>query len=79
MDYRSWVEHKRRVNPAKRFIKVELDDTSMFLYPGDPDMLVVTFVQNYRSDNFARRFKKRQYWRKETDGRWRIIYEGSVS
>lgn len=79
MDYRSWVEHKRRVNPAKRFIKVELDDTSMFLYPGDPDMLVVTFVQDYRSDNFARRFKKRQYWRRESDGRWRIIYEGSVS
>jgi murein L,D-transpeptidase YafK len=79
LDYKAWVEHKRRVNPSKRFIKVGLSGESMFLYPGEDGLLVVTFEQDYSSDNFRRRFLKRQYWRKEQDGRWRIVYEGSVS
>jgi murein L,D-transpeptidase YafK len=79
LDYRAWVEHKRRVNPSKRYIKVGLSGESMFLYPGEDGLLVVTFEQDYSSDNFRRRFLKRQYWRMEEDGRWRIVYEGSVS
>ena len=79
LDYDAWVEHKRRVNPSKRYIKVGLSGESMFLYPGEEGLLVVTFEQDYSSDNFRRRFMKRQYWRMEKDGRWRIVYEGSVS
>jgi len=78
-DYSSWVSYKRRVNPSKRYIKVDLSETSMLLYPGVENLLVVTFMQDYTSDNFRRRFTKRQYWKKENDGKWRIIYEGSVS
>ena len=78
-NYDSWVEYKRRVNPSKKFIKVNLTDTSMFLYPGEDQLMVVTFVQDYISDNFHRKFTKRQYWRMEDDGQWRIIYEGAAS
>jgi murein L,D-transpeptidase YafK len=78
-DYDSWVEYKRRVNPSKKFIKVNLTDTSMFLYPGEEQLMVVTFVQDYASDNFHRKFTKRQYWRMEDDGHWRIVYEGAAS
>lgn len=78
-DYQSWVDYKRRVNPSKRYIKVKLSKTSIFLYPGKEDLMVVTFEQDYSSDDFRRRFIKRQYWKMETDGKWRIIYEGSVS
>lgn len=78
-DYKSWVEYKRYVTPSKSFIKVNISDTSMFLYPGEQGLLVVTFDQDYRSDNVHRRFVKRQYWRKEQDGKWKIVYEGSVS
>ena len=78
-DYNSWVEYKRRVNPSKKFIKVNLTNTSMFLYPGEQQLMVVTFVQDYKSDNFKRKFTKRQYWRMEKDGQWRIIYEGAAS
>ena len=78
-DYNSWVAYKRRVNPAKRFIKIGLNDRSMFLYPGEDALLVVTFEQDYASDNVTRRFVKRQYWQQDKDGKWRIIYEGSVS
>jgi murein L,D-transpeptidase YafK len=78
-DYKSWVEYKRRINPSKKFIKVNLTDTSMFLYPGEEQLMVVTFVQDYASDNFRRKFTKRQYWRMEDDGQWRIVYEGAAS
>lgn len=78
-DYASWAEYKRRVNPSKAYIKVNLFDTSIFLYPNGTDpILVVTFKQDYSSDNFQRVYRKRQYWRMEEDGNWRIIYEGSV-
>ena len=78
-DYNSWVEYKRRINPSKKFIKVNITDKSIFLYPGEYQLMVVTFVQDYASDNFRRKFTKQQYWRMEDDGRWRIIYEGVVS
>jgi murein L,D-transpeptidase YafK len=78
-DYKSWVEYKRRVNPSKKFIKVNLSNRSMFLYPGEQQLMVVTFVQDYTSDNFKRKFTKRQYWRMEDDGQWRIVYEGAAS
>lgn len=78
-DYDGWVAYKRRVNPAKRFIKVDISEQSMFLYPGEKALLVVTFEQDYVSDNIKRRFVKRQYWQMDKDGEWRIVYEGSVS
>lgn len=78
-DYDGWVEHKRRVNSNKRYIKVNLSGTSAFLYPGENNLLVVTFIQDYESDNFSSRFIKRQYWRQDSNGEWKIIYEGSVS
>lgn len=78
-NYSSWVEYKRRVNPSKKFIKVNLTNKSMFFYPGEEHLIVVTFVQDYASDNFKRKFTKRQYWKMEKDGQWRIIYEGAAS
>ncbi len=78
-NYESWAQHKRRVNPSKSFIKVDLVNTSIFIYPGVTEpILVVTFKQNYSSDNFHRVYRKRQYWKMEEDGHWRIIFEGSV-
>ncbi len=79
MDYDAWVAYKRKVNSGKRFIRVGISGQSMFLYPGEKSLLVVTFQQDYSSDRNHRRFVKRQYWRQEADGRWRILYEGSVS
>ncbi len=75
MDYERWTRHKHRVAKQKTFIKVRLDDISVFRYPGESDLMVVTFGQDYRSSNFNTRSRKRQYWRKEADGVWRIVYE----
>ncbi len=75
MNYQSWIRHKRRVAKQKSFIKVRLDDISVFQYPGESDLMAVTFQQDYRSSNFNTSARKRQYWRKEADGVWRIVYE----
>jgi len=78
-DYGSWVDFKRRVNNSKKFIKVDISETSIFLYPDGANIIVVTFEQDYVSDTFKRRYRKRQYWRMEKDGEWRIFFEGSVA
>jgi hypothetical protein len=45
--------------------------------PGKEEVVVVTFDQDYRSNNLNNQMKKRQYWLRE-DGKWKIIYEGSA-
>ena len=74
-DLASWSEHKRKVNGAKAWIKVALARVSMLRYPRERDVVVVAFVQDYRSDGLSNVMKKRQYWAKEA-GAWKIIYEG---
>ena len=76
-DYAGWAAHKRKVNAAKRWIKVGVSRVAMFRYPRERDFVVVAFEQDYRSDGLSNVMKKRQYWIKE-DGRWKILYEGGA-
>lgn len=75
-DFAAWAEHKRKVNAAKKWIKVGLSRIGMFRYPRERDFVVVSFEQDYRSNGLSNVIKKRQYWLKE-DGRWKILYEGA--
>ncbi|MDA8258180.1 MAG: L,D-transpeptidase family protein [Betaproteobacteria bacterium] len=75
--YREWVEHKRKVNAGKSWIKVGTGNISMFRNPGREEYVVVTFDQDYRSNNLSGQMKKRQYWIKES-GRWKIVFEGAA-
>ena len=77
MNLAAWSAHKRRVNASKRWIKVSLDNVSVFRSPGQKALMVVTFDQDYASSNLAQRTRKRQYWTME-GGRWRIAYEAPV-
>ena len=72
-----WVEHKRKVNAGKSWIKVATQNISMFRNPGREEYVVVTFEQDYKSSNLSNVMKKRQYWIKE-DGRWKIVFEGAA-
>ena len=72
----AWAEHKYRVNAGKTWLKVKIDNVSMFYYPGASDLAVVTFDQDYNSSNLAGQSRKRQYWKKESSG-WKIVYEGA--
>ena len=75
-NFADWGRHKRQVNSGKSWIKVDLSNFSMFRNPGKDELVVVTFDQDYRSNNLSNTMKKRQYWTKE-GGKWRIIYEGA--
>jgi murein L,D-transpeptidase YafK len=76
-DYQRWIEHKRNVAAGKSWIKVSAGNISMFRNPGKEEYVVVTFEQDYRSNNVNNVMKKRQYWIKE-DGRWKIVFEGAA-
>lgn len=77
-DLAAWEARKRQVNAGKTWIKVGVNDMSLFAYPGEKDMVMVTFEQDYRSNNLSNRTMKRQYWVRE--GReWRIVHEAVVS
>jgi len=68
---------KRQVNAGKEWIKVKTENVSLFRDPGKDELVVVTFEQDYRSNNLSNQMKKRQYWIRE-DGRWKIVYEGAA-
>jgi murein L,D-transpeptidase YafK len=76
-DYNGWIEHKRQVNAGKSWVKVTSGNVSMFLNPGKEEYVVVTFDQDYRSNNLSNVMRKEQYWIKE-DGQWKIIHEGAA-
>ncbi len=76
-DLSAWAQQKRTVNAGKTWIRVKVDRVSMFLYPGDENLAVVTFNQDYASSNLTNKMRKRQYWQRE-NGTWRIILEGAA-
>jgi murein L,D-transpeptidase YafK len=76
LDYQRWIDHKQQVNVGKSWIKVGTNNISMLRNPGPEEYVVVTFEQDYRSNNLSNLMKKEQYWIKE-EGRWKIIHEGA--
>ena len=75
-DFQSWMQAKQATNNRKTFIQIDLEVDSLFTYPGEPDMFVVNYKQRYLSNNYASETDKQQYWQKDQNGQWRIIYEG---
>lgn len=76
-DFEQFAAQKRQVNSGKEWIKVKISNLSVFRNPGKEELVIVTFDQDYRSNNLSNQMKKRQYWIRE-DGSWKIIYEGAV-
>ncbi len=76
-DIASWRAQKAAVNASKTWIEIELGGLSMLRSPGTDEVMMVSFEQDYRSNNLNNRMHKRQFWILE-DGRWKIIYEGAA-
>lgn len=76
-DFAEFSAQKKQVNAGKDWIKLKIDNLSVFRNPGKEEVVVVTFDQDYRSNNLNNQMKKRQYWLREGD-QWKIIYEGSA-
>ena len=77
-DLAAWAAQKRAVNAGKTAVKVQLSNLSVYRYPGKDNMIVVTFDQDYRSNNLNNQMRKRQYWIQEGET-WKIVYEGVAS
>lgn len=76
-DFEQFAAQKRQVSGGKEWVKLKVNNLSVFRNPGKEEVVVVTFDQHYRSNNATSVMKKRQYWIHE-DGKWKIIYEGSA-
>lgn len=77
--YERWISRKKAINLNKKHIEVKLSDISIFSDPGEENLVVVRFKQSYNSNNYNSETYKRQYWRQEDGGVWRIIYEGAAT
>ena len=75
LDLAAWQAQHARVNATKRWASVSLAQLSIFRSPGRDDVMVVSFLQDYRSNDLNTTMKMRQYWHNR-DGQWQIVYEG---
>jgi murein L,D-transpeptidase YafK len=77
-NYDSWAERKRIIQAQKQKVFVGLSEISFFDYPNtENEMVLVDFIQDYKSPTINNKMNKRQYWINENN-EWRIIYEGGA-
>lgn len=75
LNFSQWKAQKAQINASKRWVKVGVEDVSLFAYPGrDEEMLMADFAQFYRSDNLESRGNKKLFW-KNQNGDMKIVYE----
>jgi len=74
--FANWVKRKQNVNETKSFVQIDLDIKSLFAYPGEKDMFIVSYQQRYMSNNFVGESYKEQLWKRNNAGQWKIIFEG---
>ena len=75
-NYDSWAERKRIIQAQKQKVFVGLSEISFFDYPNtENEMVLVDFIQDYKSPTINNKMNKRQYWINENN-EWRIMYEG---
>lgn len=70
-----WARDKRRNILEKDWIRINLSEISLFLYPG-AEMAYTEFTQRYSSDKLSSVSTKRLYWRMEKDI-WKVALEKS--
>ena len=77
-NYDTWAERKRMIQSQKLKVFVSLSEISFFDYPNtENEIILVDFVQDYKSPTISNKMNKRQYWINENN-EWRIMYEGGA-
>ena len=72
-----WADYKRSIQAGKSAVAIQINDVSMFGYPGfEQPVVVVNFEQDFKSAALQNKMRKRQYWANEGN-EWKIIYEGA--
>lgn len=69
-DFAGFVDHKKNVFAAKPWIHVMVDNIRAV--PG-PDYWVTWFDQYYRTSDLVSTTGKRFYWKRDPQGKWRIV------
>jgi murein L,D-transpeptidase YafK len=78
INFQQWSDHKFTVQASKPKVNIALSNISMFAYPdAGKKLVVVDFIQDFKSPTLSNKMQKRQYWIQE-DNTWKIIYEGSA-
>ena len=75
-DRAAWLRLHRAASARQHDVEIEIADLTLLGAPGDHRVVIADFEQRYRSADRALDLGKRQYWRLEDDGEWRIVYEG---
>ncbi|MDB5773896.1 MAG: ErfK/YbiS/YcfS/YnhG family protein [Herbaspirillum sp.] len=73
----TWFNRQQKTLNGVRGMTVKLSDVSLFLYPGEENVMVGTFTQETSVGKSKNITRKRQYWVKEDSG-WKIVYEGTA-
>ncbi len=77
-NYDTWAERKRIIQAQKLKVSVGLSEISFFDYPNtENEIVLVDFMQDYKSPTINNKMNKRQYWINENN-EWRIMYEGGA-
>ncbi len=78
-DLASWKKYKSRVLKRKKNQSIALRGISLFGYPRQGsegrNMVVATFLQKYKSNNFSGDMQKKLYLVNDAQS-WKILYEG---
>lgn len=71
-----WLDKQKQWLAGLEHPSVALRDVSLFMYPGQQDLMVATFNQETRFGKTRRSVRKRQYWSRE-GAQWRIVAEST--
>ncbi len=74
-NYKQVAGHKKWVSRKKEYIHMEYTNLSIYKYPGEEDLRLLKFTQDYKSNNYNSVTEKELYWVKDSDGIWRIVFE----
>ena len=75
-DFEERVTHILRIIKNKTYIKVKIENLNLFYYPQNKNLIFSDFRQHYESNNYKTSSNKKLFWKKEKDGKWRILHEG---
>ena len=76
--FAKWADYKRSIQASKPKVSIKIEDVGIISYPNvDSSVVVVNFVQDFKSPTLQNKMRKRQYWQIENN-QWKIIYEGSA-
>jgi murein L,D-transpeptidase YafK len=77
LDKAAFVTAQRRILAGSGPLEVRVRDMDLFRYPGERELVLARFTEELGRGRHRRVLREEQYWRREPDGRWRIVREVS--